>query len=80
VRLYSERKAGELLRATEKAKGGRPKTSGSDPAISAPTLWKLGVSEDQSRNWQKLADVPVDNFETALVDLDAQSDRWLPAP
>jgi hypothetical protein len=28
---FGERKAGELLRSTEKAKGGRPKTSGAGP-------------------------------------------------
>ena len=68
IRLRAERKAGELLRSAEKAKGGRPKTSGANPAVSAPTLRELGVSEDQSRNWQRLAAVPPDQFNAALAD------------
>lgn len=68
IRLRSERKAGELLRAMQKAKGGNPShgTRGSDE----PTLFDLGVSYDQSSKWQRLADVPEDEFETALSDPD----------
>lgn len=70
IRLRAERKAGELLAKTEKAKGGRPtKTAGVDPEVNRPpTLKDLGVSEDQSRQWQRLADVPEEQFEAALAD------------
>ncbi len=47
-------KGGELLKATEKASGGRPtKTPRSVKGVSAPakTLKQLGVSETQSSRW-----------------------------
>jgi hypothetical protein len=71
IRLRAERKAGKLLRAMKKAKGaaqpgiGRAGGTRSD----GPTaLRDLGISKEQSSNWQKLADVPEDEFEAALVD------------
>jgi hypothetical protein len=46
IRLRAGRKAGELLRAMDKTKGGRPKTAGGGPAVSSsPTIRELGVSE-----------------------------------
>jgi hypothetical protein len=71
IRLRAERKVGKLLRAMKKAKGaaqpgiGRAGGTRSD----GPTaLRDLGISKEQSSNWQKLADVPEDEFEAALVD------------
>lgn len=52
IRIRAELKAGELLRETEKAKGGgdsrKPKEHRSQRATSAKTLKQLGVSETQS--------------------------------
>lgn len=64
IRLRAERKAGQLLREMEKAKGGNPSLT---PRGSAKTLGDLGITYDQSSNWQKLADVPDEQFETALA-------------
>ena len=63
IRLRSERKAGELLKQINRASRGRPTETS-----SAPTLSDLGVSRDQSSQWQKLADVPEAQFEQALRD------------
>ena len=81
-RLRAERKAGELLKATEKAKGTRGQLSSRDssgPRISrgpepsefrepsAKTLRDHGLSYYESSRFQKLADVPEELFEKALA-------------
>jgi hypothetical protein len=74
IRLRAERKAGELLSQMEKAKGapgpGRGKAgSPAGPAFTeTPTLRDLGISKQQSSDWQRLADVPQEKFEAALTD------------
>ena len=69
IRLRAERKAGVLLKAMEKAKGGRPKKTGAKTApVSEPGLADLGVTKKQSSQWQKLADVPLKDFDKALAD------------
>lgn len=78
IRLRAERKAGELLRKQEKAKGaaGNPRGRGApivrsdDPTTHLPTLCDLGVSKQQSSDWQRLAEVPQEQFDTALADPD----------
>jgi hypothetical protein len=50
--LRAERKAGELLAQREMAKGGQPYQSGRS------TLTDLGITRDQSSQWQKLAAEP----------------------
>src|SRR3954464_5379765 len=60
IRLRAERRAGQLLRDMEKLKGRPGKAS------SATMLSDLGISYDQSSNWQQLADVPEDDFEASF--------------
>lgn len=68
IRLRSERKAGQLLRETTKARAGRPPNRSDDATDfrGAPTIRDRGISKQQSSDWQKLADVPDDQFEKAL--------------
>jgi hypothetical protein len=72
IRIRAERRAGQLLRETEKAKGGRPTENQSyDATSSQRTLRELGISKTQSARWQMLALVPEEEFEAAIVEGDA---------
>lgn len=73
IRLRAERKAGELLREMEKAKGARGNPGGRGAPVvrshgeTAQTLSNLGISKTQSSRWQQLAAIPEDVFEAALA-------------
>jgi hypothetical protein len=71
IRLRAERRCGQLLKETEKAKGAQGTGSNQYQVRSigttAPTLSDRGISKDQSSRWQKLADVPEEQFEAALA-------------
>jgi hypothetical protein len=68
-----ERKAGELLREQEEAKGARGNPGGQGAKIvrsnnaTTQTLAELGISKAQSSRWQQLANVPQEQFEGALA-------------
>jgi hypothetical protein len=65
IRLRAERRAGQILSEMDKAKGGRPtETPNTMPGVLP--LAELGVSHKQSSDWQRLADIPEDDFESAL--------------
>jgi hypothetical protein len=69
IRLRAERRCGELLKQREKDKGGRPakNLSNHPTGLDEPkTLPELGISRDESSRWQKLADIPEEQFEAAL--------------
>jgi hypothetical protein len=71
IRLRAERKAGQLLAGMDKAKAapGNQYTGPVKPSDrSTPTLRDLGVSKQQSSDWQKLAAVPQEEFDAALAD------------
>ena len=72
IRLRAERKAGQLLKQMQKAKAGRPTKNRSKRSTDFPTLAELGVTKDQSSQWQKLADVPDKQFAAALADRTAK--------
>jgi len=64
IRLRAERKCGELMAAQLDRTGrGRPEKVSTDPTLS-----ELGVSRDQSSQWQRLAAVPESEFEADLAD------------
>lgn len=63
IKLRAERKAGEMLAAMEKPKGGRPsETSNSVLPVSVPSLDDLGIDKMQSSRWQREAKVPEETF------------------
>lgn len=62
IRLRAERKCGQMLADMDKLKG-RP-----EKASTATRLSDVGVSYDQSSQWQKLAAVPEEIFEQALAE------------
>jgi hypothetical protein len=74
IRIRAERKTGELVKEGQRngmmltAAKGRPKAS-DDPTHISPikTLADLGISRDQSSQWQKLAEIPKEQFEEALA-------------
>jgi len=75
IRIKAERKAGELLAQMKKAKGGAEKSTkrngpgGKVMQSGGPTaLRDIGISKQQSSDWQKLAAVPQKRFEAALLD------------
>jgi hypothetical protein len=65
IRLRAERKAGQLLAKTRKAKAGRPPKGKS--IVRDDRLRDQGISLDQSSNWQKLGKVPQADFDAALA-------------
>jgi hypothetical protein len=70
IRLRAERKAGQLLAKMPKANGARePRThrgSTQSSGTTAPTLKDLGISRDQSSQWQKLGALPQREFDIAI--------------
>ena len=69
VRLRAERRMGQLLKEMGRngeraaAEKGRP-----SKVSDAPTLPDLGITRDQSSQYQKLADIPEEEFEEAISD------------
>lgn len=68
--LEAERRMGEMLKQTERAKGaqagGKKESSRghyTEPRESAPTLAELGLSKKESSEAQMLADLPAEDFE-----------------
>ncbi len=76
ARVRAERRAGELLREREMAKGARGNPGGRGSKIvrsvaataqSEPkTLKEIGITKDQSSKYQQLADIPEQEFEETL--------------
>lgn len=71
ARVRAERRCGQLLLETEKAKprgdNQYAKVDRSHQSTEAPkTLAEMGVTKDQSSKWQQLARVPEREFEEAV--------------
>jgi hypothetical protein len=70
IKARAQRKAGELLKEIPKAKGtaggGNANVTGGGfnppPVNKEKTLKELGISKDQSADWQKIAEIPEDRF------------------
>ncbi len=65
-------KAQKQGRPNKKGRKSRPLIETSrempDPDINPVTLKDLGITKDQSSQWQQLADVPQEDFEAALAE------------
>lgn len=73
IRLRAERRAGQILAETQKAKGaarpgGRPTPCKESSALPERTLADEGISHRQSSDWQKLASVPKETFDKAVAE------------
>jgi hypothetical protein len=71
IRIRAERKAGQLLREMKNAKGGNPNLPNRSKTVTGwepKTLAKLGITKNQSSDWQKLARMPDADFEKAMTD------------
>jgi hypothetical protein len=69
IRIRAERKTGELLKATKES-GERHSGRGDQKSGSrhpTPILADLGISKDQSSQWQKLAAIPEEKFNEVLA-------------
>ncbi len=64
IRMRAEQRCGELLAAQLQHGGDRRSGSRSDD----PTLIDLGISKQQSSDWQRLAAIPAEQFESDLAD------------
>lgn len=70
LRIEAERKAGALLAETAKPVGGRPTQNRSDhPTGLPPKLSDLGISKQQSSDWQRIARVPDEVFESHVQEV-----------
>jgi len=68
IRLRAERRAGELLRemkqnGTRHGRGGNQKSKSGSATLKLPDI---GISKDQSSQWQKLAEIPEQEFENEI--------------
>lgn len=70
IRLRAEQRGGELLKEREMAKAGRPPNRSDETTNyrGAQTLSELGISKQQSSDWQRLADIPRKDFDADLSD------------
>lgn len=74
VRLKAERKMGEMLATSVKAKGGRPTKTGSAPA-PVSRLADLGITKKQSVRAQAIAAVPKRDFDARLRRVRDESEK-----
>jgi hypothetical protein len=67
IRVRAQRRAGEMLAQTEKAPAGRPAVNRSSDTTNSPaTLADMGITKDQSSNWQALASMSEEHFEATV--------------
>lgn len=72
IRVRAQRRAGEMLAQTAKNTGTRLNGGGESPVVvlndrrEAPTLADMGITKDQSSNWQALASMSEEHFEATV--------------
>jgi phage N-6-adenine-methyltransferase len=73
IKLRAERRAGELLKEMEKEKGGRP--SKTPTVVGGVSLADMGITYNQSSNWQSIAAIPEAVFENHIAETKASKDE-----
>jgi hypothetical protein len=69
IKIWAERRAGELLREMEKHPGGRPTENPFQHARGFQSrLEDLGVSHAQSHRYQTIASLPDEDFEAHIAE------------
>lgn len=65
IKLRAERKAGEILKEEVREPGERDDhiQMSEAPTFEKPKLPEMGITRDQSSNWQRIADIPEEKFE-----------------
>lgn len=71
IKIRAERRAGELLKETEKNTGTRLGGNVVLPPDDRPTLEDMGVTKMQSSRWQTMAEVPEEQFEQFVAETKA---------
>ena len=68
VQLLAERKAGEMLAAMPKATGaaGIGPIAVPEEYRNEPTLEDMGITKKESATWQKMADIPEEQFHASM--------------
>jgi hypothetical protein len=68
IKVRAERRCGELLVRSERAKPGdnQHTRSSNDATTCKPTLADMGLSKNESSRYQQLAAMPEEHFETAI--------------
>lgn len=76
VQLRAERKAGEYLADMEKNTGQAGQFTGDTSVVAPapPTLDDLGINNNQSSRWQKIARMPDAEFEATLAKIKAEEE------
>ena len=71
IKVRAERRAGEMMRDTEKNKGLKGSIVSGTSVVpvrdNTPTLADMGISKNESSRWQKLAAVSNEKFEEAVA-------------
>jgi len=74
IKIRAERRIGEELATLSKAKGGgdqRSEHRSHRPTSGPPTLAELGISKDQSSDWQAVASLTADQFEGYISEINS---------
>jgi hypothetical protein len=67
IRVRAERRAGEISAQLPKAQGHRSDITSPAPRAKSDVLEKAGISSQPAFEWEKLAEVPEEEFEAEVL-------------
>lgn len=70
IKIRAERRAGEMLKNMPKNTGGGDTSGGNivQPPQEPPKLSDIGINKSQSSRWQKIAEIPEEDFEKHIIE------------